>query len=56
MPTRITMGACHEFRPAYYFFDGEGKLRGFAAGERGLDLLKSTLDRVMAQAEPTLAS
>jgi thiol-disulfide isomerase/thioredoxin len=37
--------------PAYYFFDGEGKLRSFAAGERGLDLLKSTLDRVMAQAQ-----
>jgi len=33
--------------PAYYLFDGAGKLRGFAAGERGLDLLKSTLDRVM---------
>jgi len=36
--------------PAYYLFDGEGKLRGFAAGERGLDLLKATLDRVMAAA------
>jgi thiol-disulfide isomerase/thioredoxin len=35
--------------PAYYLFDGEGKLRGFAAGERGLDLLKATLDRVMNQ-------
>jgi thiol-disulfide isomerase/thioredoxin len=34
--------------PAYYLFDGEGKLRSFAAGERGLDLLKSTLDRVLA--------
>ena len=33
--------------PAYYLFDGEGKLRGFAAGERGLDLLKATLERVM---------
>jgi thiol-disulfide isomerase/thioredoxin len=37
--------------PAYYFFDGEGKLRGFAAGERGLDLLKATLERVMNAAE-----
>jgi len=27
--------------------DAEGKLRSFAAGERGLDLLKATLDRVM---------
>jgi hypothetical protein len=34
--------------PAYYLFDGHGKLRSFAAGERGLDLLKATLDRVMA--------
>ncbi len=36
--------------PAYYLFDAAGKLRGFAAGERGLDLLKATLDRVMAAA------
>jgi thiol-disulfide isomerase/thioredoxin len=36
--------------PAYYLFDGAGKLRSFAAGERGLDLLKATLDRVMAAA------
>ncbi len=35
--------------PAYYLFDSEGKLRGFAAGERGLDLLKATLDRVLAK-------
>jgi hypothetical protein len=41
------------FVPAYYFFDAQGKLRGFAAGERGLDLLKATLDRVMtAAAQP----
>jgi thiol-disulfide isomerase/thioredoxin len=41
--------------PAYYLFDGEGKLRSFAAGERGLDLLKSTLDRVMAAAPQVAA-
>src|SRR5687768_10776461 len=35
--------------PAYYLFDAEGKLRGFAAGERGVDFLKATLDRVLAQ-------
>jgi hypothetical protein len=40
--------------PAYYLFDGEGKLRGFAAGERGVDLLKSTLDRVLNQAQATI--
>lgn len=33
--------------PAYYLFDGEGKLRSFAAGERGLDMLKAALDRVL---------
>jgi thiol-disulfide isomerase/thioredoxin len=37
--------------PAYYLFDAEGKLRSFAAGERGLDLLKATLDRVLAPAK-----
>ena len=42
--------------PAYYLFDREGKLRGFAAGERGLDLLKATLDRVMAQGAEAAAS
>jgi thiol-disulfide isomerase/thioredoxin len=33
--------------PAYYLFDAEGKLRSFAAGERGIDMLKSALDRVL---------
>jgi hypothetical protein len=42
--------------PAYYLFDAEGKLRGFAAGERGLDLLKATLDRVLRQAVPLEAA
>ena len=42
--------------PAYYLFDGEGKLRGFAAGERGLDLLKATLDRVLAQTSEAAVS
>lgn len=36
------------FVPAYYLFDKEGKLRGFAAGERGLDMLFSALNRVLA--------
>ena len=39
----------HGYVPAYYFFDAEGKLRGFAAGERGLDMLKATVERVMGQ-------
>jgi thiol-disulfide isomerase/thioredoxin len=39
------------FVPAYYLFDAEGKLKSFAAGERGLDMLKSALERVLAPAE-----
>ncbi|MGH9906264.1 MAG: redoxin domain-containing protein [Pyrinomonadaceae bacterium] len=42
--------------PAYYLFDRDGKLRGFAAGERGLELLKATLDRLLAPAKQALAS
>jgi len=37
--------------PVYYLFDAEGKLRSFAAGERGVDLLKATLDRILAPAK-----
>jgi thiol-disulfide isomerase/thioredoxin len=37
------------FVPAYYLFDSEGKLRSFAAGERGLDMLSSALERVLSQ-------
>lgn len=37
------------FVPAYYLFDGERKLRSFAAGERGLDLLSAAVDRVLSQ-------
>jgi thiol-disulfide isomerase/thioredoxin len=41
--------------PAYYLFDAEGKLRCFAAGERGLDMLKSALDRVLAVQETVVS-
>ena len=34
--------------PAYYLFDAEGKLRGFAAGERGIDMITPTLKRLLA--------
>jgi thiol-disulfide isomerase/thioredoxin len=36
--------------PAYYLFDAEGRLRSFAAGERGLDMLHSAMNRVLAAA------
>lgn len=35
--------------PAYYLFDGDGKLKSFAAGERGLDMLSAAVDRLLAQ-------
>jgi thiol-disulfide isomerase/thioredoxin len=34
--------------PAYYLFDAEGKLKSFAAGERGLNMLSSALDRLLS--------
>lgn len=42
--------------PAYYLFDAEGKLRSFAAGERGLDMLFSAMNRVLATAAAQEAS
>jgi len=42
--------------PAYYLFDAEGKLKSFAAGERGLDMLKSALERLLpAEAEAAVS-
>jgi len=41
--------------PAYYLFDSAGKLKSFAAGERGLDMLKSALERVLSQVSQTLS-
>ena len=38
--------------PAYYLFDAQGKLRSFAAGERGLDMLSAAVDRVLTAAKP----
>ncbi len=37
--------------PAYYLYDAEGKLRSFAAGERGLGMLASALERVLNAAK-----
>jgi thiol-disulfide isomerase/thioredoxin len=33
--------------PAYYLFDGQGKLKSFAAGERGLDMVNAALNRIL---------
>ena len=39
------------FDPAYYLFDAEGKLRCYAAGERGLNMIGPALERVLAAAK-----
>ena len=36
------------FVPAYYLFDPTGRLKSFAAGERGFGMLKAALERSMA--------
>lgn len=41
----------HGHVPAYYLFDAEGKLRSFAAGERGLNMIASALDRLLASSQ-----
>jgi hypothetical protein len=40
--------------PAYYLFDSENKLRGFAAGERGLDVIAPALDRLLSALHATV--
>lgn len=35
--------------PAYYLFDADGKLKSFAAGERGFSMVSAALDRILAQ-------
>jgi thiol-disulfide isomerase/thioredoxin len=42
--------------PAYYLFDAEGKLKSFAAGERGLDMLKSAIERILQSEKSTVAA
>jgi thiol-disulfide isomerase/thioredoxin len=47
---RDAFGNEQGYVPAYYLFDAEGKLKSFAAGERGLNMLASALERVLAAA------
>ena len=35
------------FVPAYYLFDAEGKLKSFAAGERGVAMLGAAVNRLL---------
>jgi thiol-disulfide isomerase/thioredoxin len=45
----------HGYVPAYYLFDSEGKLKSFAAGERGLDMLKSAIERLLPSEEAVVS-
>jgi thiol-disulfide isomerase/thioredoxin len=45
---RDAFGNEQGFVPAYYLFDAEGKLRGFAAGEYGIKVIGPALERVLA--------
>jgi thiol-disulfide isomerase/thioredoxin len=46
----------HGYVPAYYLFDAQGKLKSFAAGERGLDMLTSAVERTLAAAAASQAT
>jgi hypothetical protein len=41
--------------PAYYFFDAEGKLRSFAAGARGFDMVVAAIGRILPAQEPVVS-
>jgi len=41
----------HGYVPAYYIFDADGKLKGFAAGEKGLSLVMPAIDRALNAAK-----
>ncbi|BAS27220.1 redoxin domain-containing protein [Limnochorda pilosa] len=40
----------NQYTPAYYVFDGEGKLRHYQAGNRAMDLVERRLQRVVEEA------
>ena len=46
----------HGYVPAYYLFDATGKLKSFAAGERGIDMLASAVERTLAAAAASQAT
>ena len=48
---RDAFGNDRGYVPAYYVFDAEGKMRGFAAGANGLNLVLSALDRALNAAK-----
>lgn len=48
---RDAFGNDKGYVPAYYVFDAEGKMRGFAAGANGLNLVLPALDRAVGRSE-----
>jgi thiol-disulfide isomerase/thioredoxin len=46
---RDAFGNEQGYVPAYYLFDAEGKLKSFAAGERGFSMVASAIERLLAQ-------
>lgn len=41
----------HGYVPAYYLFDAEHKLKGFAAGEFGVKVIEPALERLLGAAQ-----
>ena len=52
---RDAFGNDQGFVPAYYLFDQTGRLKGFAAGERGLSLIAPALERALNAASNAAA-
>ena len=48
---RDTFGNEEGYVPAYYLFDAEGKLKASAVGQRGLQMLKSAIERLFPAEE-----
>ena len=46
---RDAFGNDQGFVPAYYLFDADGNLRSYAAGERGLQIVISALERLLSR-------
>lgn len=46
----------HGYVPAYYLFDAQHKLKGFAAGEYGVKIIEPTLNRVLGSVQAAQVS
>ncbi len=48
----ITDAFENKYVPAYYVFDGEGKLRHYQAGEKAIKMVEPVLERVLSTGSP----